>query len=162
MQHPQDYLVRAARAKSLLMQLPPNIQPYYTTRQDANGAPLSGATGPYEWQLPAPGAPPAVYQWSLTLYDAVTGRPLNPNPLNRTSIASTTTGLEFGLDGSLAVTVSAEPPDGSQANWLPAPTGPFALVLRLLGPPTAEVAAGGYHPPSVEPLCPGKWCPKRH
>jgi hypothetical protein len=150
-QENQDYLLRAARAKALLLQLPPNVQPYFATSKDGDGAPLSGDGSAYEILFPPPGAPPVVYQWSLTLYDAATGRPALPNALNRSSVASTTPGLELGQDGSLTVTVSAEAPAAVAAasNWLPAPPGPFLLALRLLGPSTEDVANGGYHPPPV-------------
>ncbi|GBF90127.1 hypothetical protein Rsub_03260 [Raphidocelis subcapitata] len=131
------------------MQLPPNVQAYFSTSTDADGAPLSGAAA-YDVRFPTP--PPAVYLWSLTIYDATTGKLVLPNALNRTSIAPTTPGLEHGPDGSLTLTVSAAPPEAGgppPSNWLPAPPGPFVLALRLIGPAAADVATGGYHPPPV-------------
>jgi hypothetical protein len=45
--------------------------------------------------------------------------------------------------------VSAAPPAGHESNWLPAPTGPFTLSLRLYAP--TSHAETTWTPPAVEP-----------
>jgi hypothetical protein len=49
---------------------------------------------------------------------------------------------------SLTITISAGRPSGSSTNWLPAPDGPFNLVLRVYAPGTA-VTSGRWQPPPV-------------
>src|ERR1700739_4376824 len=54
-------------------------------------------------------------------------------------------------DGSLTITISqAEPTDAvARANWLPAPEGQFALIMRAYVP-TQPVLDGSYKLPNVE------------
>jgi hypothetical protein len=54
-------------------------------------------------------------------------------------------------DGSLTITISqAEPTDTvARANWLPAPEGQFALIVRAYVP-TQPVLNGSYKLPNVE------------
>ena len=42
------------------------------------------------------------------------------------------------------------PGEALEPNWLPAPEGPFYVVMRLYGP-TEEVLAGDWAPPPIEP-----------
>ena len=58
------------------------------------------------------------------------------NPLQRYLLNSTMLDdFVFEDDGSLVLTISKDAPkDARQANWLPAPDGPFYMVLRLYGP----------------------------
>ena len=67
-----------------------------------------------------------------TSYDGTAGY-LVENPINRYLINSTTPGLAYGEDGSLAISIQNEQPQeaAEQANWLPVPAGPFYLVLRI-------------------------------
>ena len=41
---------------------------------------------------------------------------------------------KFGADGSLEIGIGHERPDNSTANWLPAPSGRFYLILRMYYP----------------------------
>jgi hypothetical protein len=75
---------------------------------------------------------------------------LYPNRINRYAIGDRTPGLRRARDGSLTIDVQhGEPRSAEQrANWLPAPPGPFHLILRLYGPKPAAVS-GRWRPASV-------------
>ena len=98
--------------------------------------------------------PPAKAFWSVTMYDTSydgTAGYLVENPINRYLINSTTPGLVYGEDGSLAISIHNEQPQeaAEQANWLPAPAGPFYLVLRIYWPEKATLD-GTWTPPPVK------------
>ena len=59
--------------------------------------------------------------------------------------------LKFAADGSLTLHLShAEPADATaRANWLPAPDGQFALIVRAYVP-TAALLSGEYELPNVQ------------
>jgi hypothetical protein len=91
--------------------------------------------------------------WSLTMYDKdYFMLPNSPN--GRTNIGTVSLDaneLQFAPDGSLTLYMSHEPPAdaGARANWLPAPEGQFALILRAYVP-TQPVLDGSYKLPNVE------------
>lgn len=101
---------------------------------DSTGAPLTGANN-YVYRF-APGQlPPVNAFWSLTMYE-LPGSVLVANPMNRYLISSTMLpSLVRDPDGGYTFTVqNASPGIEKESNWLPAPKGPFALVLRLYWP----------------------------
>jgi hypothetical protein len=83
----------------------------------------------------ADGIPPAKAFWSLSLYDGPTQLFIE-NPLDRYLLNSTMMeGFVFEDDGSLLINVQKDSPGAErEANWLPAPDGPFYLALRLYLP----------------------------
>jgi hypothetical protein len=84
--------------------------------------------------------PPADAFWSLTIYDGKT-QLLVANPLKRYLINSAMEPqLRRDADGALTLYVQDESPGADkQANWLPAPKGPFYAVLRIYQPkPTVQ------------------------
>ena len=96
----------------------------------------------------APGAlPPATAFWSLTMYD-LEGY-LVSNPLARYALRS---GDPFvpDADGGLTLELGAAPPadPARAANWLPAPAGPYTLLLRLYWP-QAPALDGRWIPPAL-------------
>jgi hypothetical protein len=98
--------------------------------------------------------PPAKAFWSVTMYDTSydgTAGYFVANPINRYLINSTTPGLVYGEDGSLTITIQHEQPqaEAEQANWLPAPAGPFYLVMRIYWPEQAALD-GTWTPPPVK------------
>ncbi|WP_454051731.1 DUF1214 domain-containing protein [Cellulomonas sp. Marseille-Q8402] len=93
--------------------------------------------GHRRYRLTLPARTPARLSWSLTAYAEPSGD-LVASPLRRDALHPGVPGLPWGPDGSLVVAVSHLPPAGASAGvpaaWLPAPAGPFQLVLRLYGP----------------------------
>jgi hypothetical protein len=115
---------------------------------DAKGQQL---TGTKRYVLRFKSAPPVDAFWSLTVYNAV-DKMLVDNPIARYKLGSDTQGLKVRADGSFEVPLQAEKPDGEfAANWLPAPKGPFYMILRLYQP-KGEVLEGNYELPQVEAI----------
>ena len=145
-----DYLLRAAGAMAGWGGND-KIEAFYPmSHVDANGDALSGTQS---YQLRFDSLPPAKAFWSVTMYDTsydgVAGY-LVDNPIGRYLVNSTTGGLVFGDDGSLTVHIQHDAPDTAegQANWLPAPTGPFYLTMRIYWPEAAALD-GTWEPPPV-------------
>jgi len=111
-----------------------------------DGKALSG-TQKYRLRFPAGQLPPVNAFWSLTLYDHTWH--IVGNPIGRYAIRDRTEGLMFGSDGSLELSIQAELPASGAANWLPAPTGPFELVLRTYQPKTS-ILNGNYRLPPLQ------------
>ena len=84
------------------------------------------------------------------MYDGRT-QLLIDNPLDRYLLNSPM--LEHfmrGEDGSLTLYIQKETPGGEmENNWLPAPDGPFYMVLRLYGP-EPEALEGKWTPPVLQ------------
>jgi hypothetical protein len=126
-----DHLRRAAVAHSQIYVNPPEEASYPVCELDSEGRALDGADADYRITF-APGTPPVRGFWSLTMYHSVGN--LVENELGRYAIGDRSLGLERARDGSLEIHVSARRPDRGAANWLPAPEGPFRLMLRLYWP----------------------------
>jgi hypothetical protein len=68
------------------------------------------------------------------------------NAINRWSISDRTPGLRYEEDGGLTITLSAaEPSDPS--NWLPVPSGPFMLGMRVYEGKESVLACQWFPPP---------------
>jgi hypothetical protein len=146
-----DYLLRAAAAMAGYGGNDVVEAVYPTAREDADGQPFDGA---HRYQMTFETLPPAKAFWSVTMYDKSydgTAGYLVENPINRYLINSTTEGLIYGDDGSLTITFQHEQPADSaeRANWLPAPEGPFYLVMRIYWPEKAALD-GTWTPPPVK------------
>jgi hypothetical protein len=97
----------------------------------------------------APGQlPPVQAFWSFTMYELPASL-LFANPLNRYLINSPMLpGLKRDGDGGITLYVQSESPGaGKEANWLPAPKGPFFAVMRLYWPKRAAVSGEWKAPP---------------
>jgi hypothetical protein len=97
----------------------------------------------------APGQlPPVNAFWSLTMYDEPQSL-LVANPLNRYLINSPMLPqLKRDADGGLTLIVQNESPGKEkEANWLPAPKGPFSMIMRLYWPKEAAVEGKWKQPP---------------
>ncbi len=144
-----SYLARATVAAVGLGANAPAESVYYFASTDANGSPLAaGRTYVIHF---GPGQLPPVDPrgfWSVTLYGP--DHFLVANASNRYEIGDRTPGLVRGPDGSLDVYVANQPPAGHEANWLPAPTGGFNLVLRAYLP-TGAILRGAWTPPGIQP-----------
>jgi hypothetical protein len=70
------------------------------------------------------------------------------NPLNRFA-ASSWMPCKYDPDGSLTLYLQNDKPGkDKEANWLPAPKGPFNLTMRLYAP-KSEALTGKWSPPPV-------------
>jgi hypothetical protein len=133
-----DFLLRAA-LQSLwgIVANDPEEAIYLNSSRDPDGQQLTGANR-YVVHFPKGGLPNVKAFWSITLYDS--RHNLVANPLKRYAIGDRNQ-LTLNGDGSLDVYVQNESPGADkEANWLPAPTGEFNLVLRsyLPGPDIQE------------------------
>ena len=107
---------------------------YFSVPKDAEGDLLDGSKGSYAVTFTADQLPPVEYFWSWTMY-RLPQRSLVENPINRYNLSSATPQLEKADDGSLTISFGTKSPGNEkEGNWLPAPAGPFWLVMRAYGP----------------------------
>ncbi|MGD9921992.1 MAG: DUF1254 domain-containing protein [Pseudorhodoplanes sp.] len=114
---------------------------------DADKKPLDGANR-YTLRF-APGQlPPVNAFWSLTMYELPQSL-LYANPINRYLINSAMLpGLKRDADGGITLYVQNESPGKDrEANWLPAPRGPFLPIMRLYWPKPAALDGKWKAPP---------------
>jgi hypothetical protein len=112
---------------------------------DKEGNPLDGANN-YTIHFDKAEIPPVEAFWSITLYDPKGFQVANP--LNRFAVSSWMP-FKYNPDGSLDLYFQNENPGGDkEANWLPAPKGPFNLTMRLYAPKSAALT-GKWNPPPV-------------
>lgn len=107
---------------------------YPTYFVDADLKPMSGVNH-YSLRFPPGELPPVNAFWSLTLYTLPESL-LSANALNRYLINSPMLpGLKKDPDGGVTLYVqNASPGKDKEANWLPAPEGPFFCAMRLYWP----------------------------
>ena len=140
-----DYLLRAYIAHAGLGALPNEEAIYPMVVTDGEGKPLTGAAR-YVLHFDKEQIPPADAFWSLTMYGA--DQFFVPNPIDRYAIGDRDK-LAFNADGSLDLYIQhASPGPDKEANWLPAPAGPFSMNLRLYMPRTPALD-GSWMPPPV-------------
>lgn len=112
---------------------------------DETGKPLDG-TNNYTLHFDKGQTPPAQAFWSVTLYDNDGFQVANP--LNRFALSSWMP-FKYNSDGSLDLYFQNENPGaGKEANWLPAPKGPFTLTMRIYAP-KSDVLTGKWNPQPV-------------
>ena len=143
-----NYLQRALITAIGLGANRPQDAVYPTSQADATGAPYSGANS-YTIHFPRGQTPPANAFWSITMYNAQYF--FVDNPLNKYTV-SPRNDLKFNADGSLDLFVQADSPGkDKEANWLPAPKGPFVLMMRLYWPKEKDpsILDGSWKPPAV-------------
>jgi hypothetical protein len=101
---------------------------------DSSGAPLTGANN-YTYHFASGQLPPVNAFWSLTMYELPQSL-LVANPINRYLINSPMLpSLVPDTDGGYTFYLqNASPGLDKESNWLPAPKGPFVVVLRLYWP----------------------------
>ena len=125
-----DYVNRAAAGMAGLLASDSVMTLARIAFTDVEGKPLDGNNN---YTLTFEVLPPAEDFWSLTVYKQASGF-LVDNPIDRYSIGDRTEGLVIGEDGSLVIHFSNEEPKAGQENWLPIPTEPFYVALRLYYP----------------------------
>jgi hypothetical protein len=115
---------------------------------DAAGEKLDASKHGYTLRF-APGKLPPVHAfWSLTMYELPT-QLLVANPLNRYLINSPMLpNLKLDADGGLTLLIqNGSPGKNKEANWLPAPKGPFFMALRLYWPHEEALKGNWIAPP---------------
>lgn len=124
------------------------IYPIY--EKDADGQPLDGTNGRYILHYAAGSFPPVNAFWSLTMYN-LPSQWLVKNPISRYLINSPMLpDLKLNADGGLTMYIQSDSPGtDKEANWLPAPKGPFMLAARYYWPKPA-VLEGKWTSPAVE------------
>jgi hypothetical protein len=139
------YLKRAIIAQQGLGANLPQDAIYPLSLGDQAGRPLDGANK-YTIHFDKASLPPVEAFWSVTLYD-LEGYQV-ANPLNRFAVSSWMP-FKYDPDGSLTLYIQNENPGkDKEANWLPAPKGPFNLTMRLYAP-KSEALIGKWNPPPV-------------
>lgn len=145
-----DYKIRAIVARVGLTANTPREAVYLDGVLGSDGKPLTGAkrytmtftkTPPYN--------KPAF--WALRMFDAKNSYPV-PNPLNRYVLGSDYPDMKYNADGSLTIYLQADNPGkDKEANWLPAPRGPFLVILGTYAPGEALIESlsnpNAYTPP---------------
>jgi hypothetical protein len=140
------YLKRAIVTQMGLGANLPEDAVYPLELADANGKPLDGANK-YVLRFEKGATPPVNAFWSVTLYDPEGFQVANP--LNRFAVSSWMP-FKYDPDGSLVLYFQNESPGKeNEANWLPAPKGPFNLTMRLYSP-KSDVLTGRWNPPGVQ------------
>lgn len=124
------------------------MYPIYET--DAEGIALDGSKQKYILRFADGNFPPVNSFWSLTMYD-LPGQLLVDNPINRYLINSPMLpNLKKDQDGGLTIYIQHDSPGGDkEANWLPAPDGPFMMAMRYYLP-KPELLSGEWKSPTVE------------
>jgi len=123
-----------------------NYPVYFT---DAEGKPLNGALNRYTLHFAADKLPPVNSFWSLTMYELPASL-LTENPIDRYLINSPMVpSLARDSDGGITLYIQNESPgEEREANWLPAPKGPFFMVLREYWP-KPEALDGRWKAPNL-------------
>ncbi len=130
----KDYFSRALGVMVGIFGNVKKVSVYFAVPKDDQGELFDGSKGDYAITFTADQIPPAKNFWSWTMYK-LPQRWLVDNPINRYSIGSATPGLKKAADGSITIYFQAKSPGkDKESNWLPAPQGPFWLVLRTYGP----------------------------
>lgn len=126
-----DYLMRALVAAIGLGANRPQDAVYPTSMKDAEDRKYNGENK-YIMHFSKGELPPVRGFWSLTMYNSAYF--FVSNPINRYSI-SERQDLKQNSDGSFDLYIQKESPGkDKEANWLPAPTGDFILMLRMYWP----------------------------
>jgi hypothetical protein len=139
------YLKRAIIAELGLGANLPEDAIYPANLADDTGKPLDGANA-YTLHFEKGAVPPANAFCSITLYDDQ-GYQVE-NSLNRFALSSWMP-FHYDPDGALDLYVqNVSPGADKEANWLPAPKGPFNLTMRIYAP-RSEALTGKWGPPPV-------------
>jgi hypothetical protein len=116
---------------------------------DSERNPLNGGTSRYTVRFEPGQLPPVNAFWSLTMYELPASL-LTENPIDRYLINSQMEPhLIRDADGGITLYIQHESPGKSkEPNWLPAPKGPFFMVLREYWP-KPEALNGSWRVPQA-------------
>lgn len=143
------YLERAVAAQYGILGNTAEEAMYLGYADTPDGRPLTGANA-YTLTFAKDALPPANAFWSVTLYE-LPQQLLVANPLDRYLINSPMLpGMKRDADGGLTLYIQhASPGKDREANWLPAPAGPFFMVLRVYYPKQSVLDGSWQQPPMV-------------
>jgi hypothetical protein len=144
-----DYLDRAVVTMFGLGANLPEDAVYPASMMDISGKPYDGSNR-YLLHFDKGGLPPVRGFWSLTMYNQKFF--FVENPLNRYTLSQRNK-LKYNPDGSVDLYLQASNPGSDkESNWLPAPQGPFVLMLRLYWPneTSPTILNGTWKPPAVQ------------
>lgn len=124
------------------------IYPMY--RADADGKPLDASQHSYTLRFEPGQYPPVHAFWSVTMYKLPESL-MVANPINRYLVNSPMLpNLKKDADGGLTIYIQKDSPGkDKEANWLPAPDGPFWMAMRVYWP-KPEALDGKWKAPSLE------------
>ncbi len=122
------------------------MYPIYKT--DSEGNNLDGTKNKYTIRLAPDQLPPVNAFWSFTMYQLPASL-LVKNPINRYLVNSTMIPeLKKDVDGGITLYIQNQTPgNDKESNWLPAPDGPFMVVLRLYWPKEEALNGTWKQPP---------------
>lgn len=125
------------------------VSAYHVGYFDGESKPLDGQN---QYVLQFDPVPPVGAFWSVTMYDSKTKRFVQ-NKINRYAIGDRTPGIRKNEDGSITIYIQYDEPADLKAktNWLPAPKGPFFMVLREYSPKPA-ILTREWVPPGVKKM----------
>ncbi len=132
-----DYKTRAIVGRDGLTANTAREAVYIDATSDNHSVLLSGSN---RYSITFHQLPPFVKPgfWSLTMYDGTNNYTV-PNAIDRYSLGSDDT-LATNADGTTTIYVqTANPGQAHASNWLPAPAGPFYLILRSYAPGQAMI-----------------------
>lgn len=144
-----DYMARMASAALGIYGNTKEEANYPAYFVDSEGQPMTGANR-YTVTFKNGEFPPVNAFWSLTMYQMPESL-LVDNPLNRYLInSSMESQLKRDANGDVTLYVqSASPGKDREANWLPAPEGPFIMILREYWPKAEALDGSWKTPPAV-------------
>lgn len=124
-----------------------NYPAYFT---DSEGKLLNAVSDRYTVRFEPGKLPPVNSFWSLTLYELPASL-LAENPINRYLINSPMERyLVRDADGGVTLYIQHESPGkDKEANWLPAPKGPFFMIMREYWPKPEALDGSWKAPPAV-------------
>ncbi len=144
------YLYRFAGATFRIYAISNSEAMYPSYVVDSAGQNLDASKGSYTLRF-APGQlPPVNAFWSLTMYE-LPSRLLYANVLNRYLINSPMlSDLKKDPDNGLTLYIQHDSPGkDKESNWLPAPNGPFMVILRMYWP-KEEALTGKWKQPPIK------------
>ncbi|HUL86669.1 MAG TPA: DUF1254 domain-containing protein [Pseudolabrys sp.] len=141
----RDWLMRAVQLLAGFVVNDPIEATYLNVSVDGEGKLLSG-NNRYVIRFEKGGQPKVKAFWSVTMYNLQYN--LVANPINRYSLGDRS-GMKEDKDGSVTIYVQRNSPGpDKEANWLPAPEGPFFLVLRTYLP-GEDIVNQTWQPPRI-------------
>jgi hypothetical protein len=145
-----DYVRRAAGTQVGIGANSKEEALYPIYEKDSKGQALDGDGHRYVLRFKGGQFPPVNAFWSMTMY-ALPSQLLVKNPINRYLInAPMLPDLKRDADGGLTLYIQSDSPGpDKEANWLPAPKGPFMIAARYYWP-KPQLLQGKWMQPSVE------------